>query len=103
MKKRNGFVSNSSSASFICNWRSLSDDCLESDLIELFDSYNGKLNDMSATILGATSVMDTSYQTKMFTSMYNDMSDVPADMAYLVTALNLKSGFELIDIAIEDE
>ena len=40
-----------------------------------------------------------------FTSMYNDLTDVPPALAYLVTALKAKSksGFELIDFSIDDD
>jgi len=110
MKIRNSFVSNSSSASFICYWRYLhaKNSDIKQILQNLFDDWGnkhtGKVIDELVSSTGTTNSLGT-FRTAMYTIMYNDISDVPLSMAYLITGLKINSnlGFELIDITREND
>jgi len=99
MKIRNGFVSNSSSASFIVYWRKLESRNKELD-ISSFLSY--PIAAMVSDNTVETSAIGT-YKTNGWTSMYNDATDIPDYICYLITALKTTGGYELIDIAVEDD
>jgi len=110
MKTRNSFVSNSSSASFICYWRYLNENDMEvKDLLKkLFDTYGGLDSEgMIEEIFNHTHNTNVpgTFKTDMFTSMYNDLTDIPVSMAYLITGLKVNSdeGFELIDFHMKDD
>jgi len=112
MKTRNGFVSNSNSASFICYWRYLGRGggeqlSLQDSIYKLFDCVdygNGCIGQCpSADELIKYSKETSSpgtFVTEMFTSMFNDITDIPTSFALLVTGLKLGNGFELIDLRV---
>lgn len=105
MKTRNSFVSNSSSASFICYWRCLEPDIdsLEDAVEKLIESYDDETLRLCKSIVSKTqrTKQDGTYKTKYWISMYNDIRDVPEEMKNLITAILLEIGFELIDVAEE--
>jgi len=109
MKIRHSLVSNSSSASFICYWRDLKydeDSFITDSVKKIFDGWGDDKTEKIIEELSAntkeTNSMGT-FKTEYFTSMYNDLTDIPSELAYFVTGLKAKSkdGFELIDFTID--
>jgi len=100
MKIRNGFVSNSSSASFVVYWRC--NEAVNKD-VDIGGLISGShLEDIKKCTESTAS--NGVYKTHGFTSMYNDENDIPAKLAYLVLALTIHRGkYELIDFNIEND
>ena len=86
MKIRNGFVSNSSSASFIIRWKLYgnNDEALDYCLGMLF--YDN--DELKTEITNNTRREENSFLTTFRTSMYNDMSDFK-DAALFLVALTM--------------
>ena len=104
MKQRNGFVSNSSSASFICYWYGDENNDLKSTLTKMFDSWgDGETQSMINKLISKTSKDGAPgvYLTQMWTSMYNDIRDIPESMAYLLTALQVSNDEKLISFKMD--
>lgn len=104
MKSRQRFVSNSSSSSFICYWRSLKGNDLKLALYELFELYpEDHLCKKADDIIKHTDVTNSegTFKTSYFIPMYNSNFDIPEELAYLVAAINLEAGYELIDLISE--
>ena len=102
MKKREGFVSNSSSASFVVYWRCLEQE--EGDSVErvvdgLFE-FSKEIKEYLKDNTQETSSAGT-YKTTGWTSMYNDVGVIPQEVAYLVLGLKIGKGYELIDVNVE--
>jgi len=108
MKKREGFVSNSSSASFVVYWRCLKQDEDEnhsSDVDEAIDGIFKWSKEVSEYLKANTKETSSAgtYATTGWVSMYNDITDFPEEIAYLVLGLKVEAGFELIDVRVEQE
>ena len=115
MKARTSFVSNSSSASFICMWQcsnTIDDGFLnKTEAIRRFteEPYNcvfekGSLGD----VLNRNTVeLDSPgfFRTEMIISMLNDITSCPIEMTQLVAGLagGIVDGFKLIDFRIEGD
>ena len=112
MKTRNSLVSNSSSASFICYWRCLkttndNKQSLNKDqaIKRLMDEYDDMDLSKTTELLLANTIntaVEGTFKTEGSTSMYNNVEDVPQYLAYLLVALKIESGYELIDFRVED-
>jgi hypothetical protein len=111
MKKRNGFVSNSSSASFIIRWtwgnNNVQKLTLEDAKCRLIPSY---LSDESIKdcewakvkeALNRTVDKNIFYETSFWTSMYNDTRDFGEAASTLVMEL-LVCGFK-VDVSVEED
>jgi hypothetical protein len=119
MKIRKGFVSNSSSASFICHWkapeinRDGEKQTVDSALLDLFE-----ILDMDKEVFlkeGIGSVgnslkrntekrEDGHMVTKYDISMLNDMMDVPEPMAHLIAALKFREPmFKIIECICDSD
>jgi len=79
------------------------------DLLKrLFDCWGNKNTQLMIDDLvkstGNTNVQGT-FKTQMWTSMYNDLLDIPVSMSYLITGLKVNSseGFELIDFKVDED
>lgn len=122
MKNRTGFVSNSSSASFVINWRMKTfgqDLTLKKAISVLFDSYiykeetdewvagtewDKKDEAKFEEIANATVInKNDTFTTKFFTNMKNDMDDFGEAAKSLVINLVGNENFEIIDAKVEDE
>ena len=108
MKKREGFVSNSSSASFVVYWRCLRHEEGENYGLDADEAIDG-LFEWSKEIkdyLKENTVKTASegtYKTTGWISMYNDIGDLPKEIAYLVLGLKIGIGYELVDISVEND
>jgi len=119
MKIRNGFVSNSSSGSFIMHWRvktygkdvsvtnavgrifnaSFKQD---SDEISWFDTWNKEMKPVVEEIIRATMKNnDGSFTTSFWTSMVNSPEDFGEAAKSLVMGIVASEDYELIDSKIE--
>lgn len=124
MKQRNGFVSNSSSASFIVHWRvrSMGDNySIARALAKLFDIYSSfeddKFNwekseweasgwkDKIETLIEETRRNDDgTFTSSFFTSMMNSPEDFGEAAKSLVMGLVTNyDEFQIIDTKVEDE
>ena len=119
MKTRNGFVSNSSSASFIIHWRmrTMGEETniqqALSNLYELYnydeekkdfvwDEYNEEFKDRFEGALKRTKQnADGSFTTDEFIGMLNDYDDFGECIQSLVFALVANDCFEIIDARVE--
>ena len=113
MKFRNGFVSNSSSASFVVTWRCDTDEGEDGSIIPLEDAIDLLLEycnpDLRDEIIKMTKVQDNgSFITTGWTSMVNSYSDFPPEIKDLVFALIAEQSndakracFDLLDTHIE--
>ena len=104
MKKRNGFVSNSSSASFIIRWKGWEGyDDPENELDSILDNlfYD---EDLQQNIKRHTTKEEDIYRTEFTTSMYNDMSDF-TNAAIFLMALEMGRDyrFEVVEKMIVEE
>ena len=121
MKKRICFVSNSSSANFIAQWRyrSLGDEHTitealsilfdvrnlydkESDEVKWDKTYNDHEKMFEHIIKKSTINTDGSFTTSFFTSMFNDYEDFGTEALTFIFALVVNSKFDLIDTELED-
>ena len=101
MKIRNGFVSNSSSASFVITWRALNAevDDLKGIFKNLFDGC-----EITTDLVRNTEVLKSgACRTTFATGMFNDYSDFGNDAALMMTVLYMNNDFEIIDARIEEE
>lgn len=118
MKIRNGFVSNSSSASFIVTWKTkYPNETLKETLCHLFGVLYEKENDkygeyceeiyekeiaLIEWVIKNTnseeSVNGTIYTTEDFTSMMNSYLDFDSNMAYFIMALAGEGEFTIINV-----
>jgi hypothetical protein len=113
MKIRTGFVSNSSSASFIVKWCSTekpSKRQLKKDLKKLFEYYgwhSESEDPIIKEIFNKTNIQknDTCYTTTFWTSMLNNYGDLGMDAAmfYFILSMNKGDGFEIISANVEDD
>jgi hypothetical protein len=109
MKTRNGLVSNSSCASFICYWSHEHPDLdLMGALVNLFQNdYYGEGDCTLRTIKDHTQPTNSkgTFKTSGFTSMYNTIEDCPDHLTKLVMMLasNQAAGFSLIDFRVEHD
>jgi hypothetical protein len=113
MKTRMGFVSNSSSASFICIWEYFDHggsglDSVEDALRIIFDDYGDvDMGVKMESIVGHTNICSSSgcYETKYWTSMYNDVNDIPEELSSLVMGLHLLPGSKgrIINVSVDEE
>lgn len=106
MKTRNSLVSNSSSASFIILWRSLSSnvDSKESAIKTLL-RYNDAIDNkesLQKLIDSTTELKHDIYETKFHTSMMNSFSDFGPDAAYFFLELSHNSYFEIIKSSTDE-
>jgi len=119
MKTRNGFVSNSSSASFIVHWRmrTMGEDIniklALSKLYDLYsyddenkdvvwDEYNEGFKDLFENAVKNTKQnADGSFTTEAFTGMLNDYDDFGEYVKSLVFAVVADEEFEIIDAKVE--
>jgi hypothetical protein len=119
MKIRAGFVSNSSSASFIIRWREI-EECdsgsIEEAISNLYDlEYKEddfvnsitkeKIEDkdlmypayrVAKWALENTKKIDDYYQTEGFTWMMNSYADFPSEMSAFFFALSVSHGIEIV-------
>lgn len=119
MKKRNGFVSNSSSANFVVVWKSNEDfgDDLVLAIGCLFDFSGNKswetdpgqfddnelLKD-ARLILSRTRKIGKVYETIFFATMYNNINDFDPAAKSLLMALAIEAGpFELLYTRVEND
>lgn len=118
MKTRNGFVSNSSAASFMVIWKSRKEDISNvkealSRLFDLWISNDGDLaerdwNDLcnadmkymnkdlladAIEIMEHTTEKNGKFETRFYTSMFNDINDFGEAAKSLVTALLIKDRY----------
>jgi len=125
MKIRSGFVSNSSSASFIIRWASnerYEDESLVEKLAHLFSlySYNydeendriGEIEefDLMKTpkevvnwVLKNTNEEGHHYVTKSHINMFNSYGDFPSQISYLLLALTADNSFKVIEVEVDDD
>jgi hypothetical protein len=119
MKTRNGFVSNSSSASFIIHWRmrTMGEETniqkALSNLYELYnydeekkdfvwDEYNEEFKDRFEGVMKRTKQnADGSFTTDEFIGMLNDYDDFGKNVQSLVFALVANDCFEIIDARVD--
>ena len=106
MKTRLSLVSNSSSASFMVLWRALPDsngntpDNVKDAVRKLFgytkdDDWQTDKN--IEDIINNTKFLKSDiYETRYWTSMYNDITDLPPGAAYIMFALAENSAGEII-------
>jgi hypothetical protein len=121
MKVRTGFVSNSSSASFIIKWKFNTSDANELPENEkafdeafrvLFDIYSNDdgslnlhdMNEIYAELKTSTTYKDGKFETIFWTSMYNDVKDFGTTAAYFNLAIDIhEGGIKLISRHVENE
>ena len=101
MKIRSGFVSNSSSASFIVKWRGESSepDDIDEQLNTLFEYADEHRNDKYLWGIKQATVKKTGcFQTTFYTSMFNGIDDFGQDAIRLVAAVAIND--QLIDATV---
>lgn len=110
MKIRNGFVSNSSSASFIVKWKGESSDCdtaegqlysedVDEQIDALFEYADEQKNDQYLWGIKQATVKRTGcFQTTFYTSMFNGIDDFGQDAIRLVAAVAMND--QLIDATV---
>ena len=110
MKIRDGFVSNSSSASFIVKWEEESSDWdttegqshsedIDGQIDSLFEYANEQKNDKYLEGIKQATVKKMGYfQTTFYTSMFNGMDDFGQDAIRLVAAVAMHG--KLIDATV---
>ena len=98
MKVRNGFVSNSSSASFIVTWKPKELVATKEEAISTIvdgEYFNSEGDDGFLAFLNRNTKKDHEwYVTTAFTSMKNSMEDFGPHIMLLLGYLNTKSDFE---------
>ena len=95
MKLRSGFVSNSSSASFVVTAFDCDEQTVDSALLDMFEYtlFEGSASKRNAfgkmvESLGLTYTKDDDCHTfSTYTSMYNDFSDIPESLIKIYAAL----------------
>jgi len=115
MKNRNGFVSNSSSASFIVTWKHNGYDDLDGSdnpdnlITDVSEAVNRILmyapdNVLSDIVDNTEHLGNGVFQTMCRTYMMNSIVDFDANICYLVTALvaNQYGQFELVKTEVRD-
>jgi len=102
MKNRNGFVSNSSSASFVVHWRfrSFGEEVSEEDVFRSLE-----IEDAAKNLVREKSERngDGTFTTRFFTAMMNTYSDFGSAAGDFVLALTLDKNFAVIDTRIDDD
>jgi hypothetical protein len=102
MKNRNGFVSNSSSASFVCRWVMYNDMSLEDSIDEILMDYGSdELKKIKDNLIHSTHSDNGHFITRSFTSMLNDIDNVPLEFKNLITGLSFLSESKGKIIAVE--
>jgi len=122
MKIRTGFVSNSSSASFIIRWKfntSSANEIPENEekafdeafciLFDVYSNDDGSLNlhemkEIYDELKKSTKYADGKFETIFWTSMYNDVKDFGTTAAYFNLAIDIhEGGIKLISRLVEDD
>lgn len=104
MKIRNGFVSNSSSSSFILRWKMHYDKDVSIDyaLKRLFDFSEPEIAALSEEIKNKTKKIDeNTFETRWWTCMRNSFSDFGVDAMVLYSMLKFED--EMFEILKEKE
>ena len=115
MKTRNGFVSNSSSASFVVHWRhrDFGKEIEFREIVQRLRGWAGWDSDKQKEIED-TDFMDTivdktnrnedgTYTTEFFTGMMNSASDFGTTAQLFVMSLLCEDEFEMIDYKVDSE
>lgn len=106
MKTRNSLVSNSSSASFIVIWRSLSSEIdSKTKAVDALTKWSSHFTgDALLRLHSKTEELKPDvYRTQFFTSMMNSMSDFGEDAAFFILSLIDDKQFEIITRDVEGD
>ena len=116
MKVRSGFVSNSSSASFVIRWKHHEDRSVNSALAWLFDAHDDKTDSFNwnhmekqRSVLeeiasNTEKVGKGEYESSFFTAMMNSPMDfgIAAGTLSLALMCNDGKGFDIVSFKVED-
>ena len=102
MKIRSGFVSNSSSASFVVIWKKHCEDwTLQENIEDLFEWADTSKKYIDDIIAETVETHQMHYKTTFFTTMFNGVDDFGEAATRLVAAAAIKG--QLVDsITLED-
>jgi hypothetical protein len=95
MKIRHGFVSNSSSASFIVVWK-----CLDPNIDNAKDAL-AKITLDDSILERTQKLKSNAYRTVFFTTMFNEYEDFGPEAAFMIMNLYVDNNFEIIDARVE--
>lgn len=102
MKTRMGFVSNSSSASFVITWRSLRDFESKEDALKKLTEWGFNVD--AETYLPTTQNLGNNvYRTEFWTHMMNNYSDFGCDAAMMYLLLSMDEDFEITSAKVEND
>ena len=95
MKIRRGFVSNSSSASFIVKWRKTGGDIdPQQNFLELVEGDSYAASNLGRYVMEHSVIANGWIETKDYTIMMNDMGDFSEEIKRLLMYLAVNKQFE---------